>query len=96
MPFISSFLAATSSLLYRLFQGAPSNDSGIKLRKAKTGKRYMKTYREKFIKYFPTLLTELIEKELFDPGLKHNAEHLKEVNVNAMSDCFQHYLFAGC
>ena len=86
MPFISSFLAATSSLLYRLFQGSPSSDSGIKLRKAKTGKRYMKKYREKFIQYFPTLLTELIEKELFNPDLKPNAEHLKEVSVNVMSD----------
>lgn len=76
MPFISSLLA-TSSLLYRLSQGAPSE---AKLRKA-TGKRYMKQYREKFMQYFPTILAELTDRGLFDSCLKHNTEHLKEVSV---------------
>ena len=79
MPFLSSLLA-TSSLLYRLCQGAPC---GAKLKKAKTGRRYMKEYREKFMQYFPTLLEELTDRGLFDAGLKHNAEHLKEVSPTA-------------
>ena len=77
MPFISSLLA-TSSLLYRLSQGA-SAAGGMNSRKTKSGKRYMKQYREKFIQYFPTLLAELTERELFNSCLKHNTEHLKEV-----------------
>ena len=81
MPFISSLLA-TSSLLYRLFQGATS---GTKLRKAKTGKRYMKQYREKFVQYFPTLVAELTERKLFDSCLKRTPEHLKEVRVKCFT-----------
>jgi len=76
MPFISSLLA-TSSLLYRLFQGTLS---GTKFSKVKTGKRYMKQYREKFVQYFPTLVAELTERKLFDSCLKHDSEHLKEVS----------------
>ena len=75
MPFISSLLA-TSNLLYRLFQGTSSGQ------KSKTGKRYMKQYREKFVQYFPTLVAELTERKLFDSCLKDTSEHLKEVNIN--------------
>ena len=77
MPFISSLLA-TSNLLYRLFQGTAS---GVKSRRTKTGKRYMKQYREKFVQYFPTLVAELTERKLFDSSLKDISEHLKEVNT---------------
>ena len=86
-------MVATSSLLYRLYQGAPSSDSQMKLQKAKTGRRYMKKYREKFIQYFPTILIELVEKELLNPGLKHNAEHLKEVSATAISELIINIVF---
>ena len=76
MPFITS-LIATSNLLYRLFQGM---SSGGNVRKAKTGKRYMKQYREKFIQYFPTVVAQLTQRKLFEFGLKDTSEHLKEVS----------------
>ena len=81
MPFISSLLA-TSSLLYRLFQGT---NNGAKSRKTKTGKRYMKQYYEKFVQYFPTLVAGLTERKLFDSCLKRTPEHLKEVRIEHLT-----------
>ena len=39
----------------------------------KTGKRYMKQYREKFVQYFPTLVAEIIQLHGWD------RDHMKEV-----------------
>ena len=83
MPFISSLLA-TSNLLYRMFQGTPGAEGP---RQTKTGKRYMKQYREKFVQYFPTVVAELTERKLFDSCLKDTSEHLKEVNTLKVSPC---------
>ena len=76
MPFITS-LVATSNLLYRLSQRMAS---GANVQKAKTGKRFMKQYREKFVQYFPTVVAELTQRKLFESGLKDTSEHLKEVS----------------
>ena len=75
MPFIGPLLA-TSCLLSKLFRG---QSGGNKFSRGKTGRRYMKQYRDKFIQYFPTLVTELTERQLFDSSLKHGVDHLKEV-----------------
>ncbi|XP_065901608.1 farnesyl pyrophosphate synthase-like [Dysidea avara] len=75
MPLITPLLA-TSWLLSKLFRG---QSGGRNFTGSKTGKRYMKQYRDKFVQYFPTLVTELTQRQLFDSSLKHGVEHLKEV-----------------
>ena len=76
-----------------MFQGT---SSGTNLRTTKTGKRYMKQYREKFVQYFPTLVAELTERKLFDSCLNDTSEHLKEVILNALPLYLAMTLSVGC